>query len=153
MFSQKCGKFQNWKIISFLNFKHYKNFLLFEGYDPAHYSSRLHSSEERCIELHITYPTGTTAEDTTWWGFKAFNFPFCISSAVMGFLKILLSRKDFKMTESRGLLLKSHIPFHLQTSLSLSYLHHNLMSQEKLNRKNEKGNLLRYALHYQFVFR
>ena len=44
----------------------------------------------------------------------------------MGFLKILLIRKDLNTEESRDLLLKSHIPFLLQTS----YLLHNSMSQE-----------------------
>ena len=68
----------------------------------------------------------TTFVDSTWWCFKAFNSPFCISGAVMGFL----SQKDFKTKESKDLLLKSLIPFILQTSLSPSFLLHNLMSQE-----------------------
>ena len=100
----------------------------------------------------------STTGDSTWWGFKAFNSPFCISGVVMGFRKTPLSRKDFSTKESRKLLLKSLKPFLLRTSLILSYLLHNSMSQDlfgeasksrnkkqeekrKSNRKNWKGNL------------
>ena len=109
------------------------------------------------------YEDWTAEEDSTWWGFKDYYFQFCISGAVKGFLKISLNRKDFNMKESRELLLKSLIPFLLQTSLSLSYLLHNSMSQKlfgeaskrtnkkqeekrKLRRKNWKGNLWWYQL-------
>ena len=68
----------------------------------------------------------TAVEDSSWWGFKAYNSPFCIRGAVMGFLKISLSRKDFKTKENRE---QSLIPFLLKTFLSLSYLLHYLMSK------------------------
>ena len=70
----------------------------------------------------------STVEDSTWWGFKASSSPFCISGAVMGFLKFLLSWKDVNRKENREQSLK---PFLLQTFLSFSYLLHNLMSQEQ----------------------
>jgi len=88
--------------------------------------------------------------------FKDHNSPFCIWGAVMG--KFLNSPgKQYEMKEHKE---KSPIPFFLQTSLSLSYLLHNLMLIElfgkaskcknkkqearrknKLNRKKWKGNL------------
>ena len=94
----------------------------------------------------------TAVEDSSWWGFKAFNSPFCYKIAVVDFLKIPLSQKDFNTKENRE---QSLLPFLLQTSLSLSYLLHNLMSElfgeaskhrnnkqaEKKNRKYWKGNL------------
>jgi len=64
-------------------------------------------------------------EDSTWCGFKASNSIFCISSTVMGSL-IPLSRKDFNKKENKE---QSPILFLLKTSLSLSYLLHNSMSQ------------------------
>ena len=91
----------------------------------------------------------STTEDSTWSGFKAYNSPFCISGAVMGFLKIPLSRKDLNTKESRKLLLKSLKPFLLRTSLIFSYLLHNSMSQElfgeasKLRNKKKKENRTR----------
>ena len=69
------------------------------------------------------------------------NSPFCISDAVMGFLIIPLSRKDFNTKESRELVPKFLIPFLLQTSLSLSYLLHNSMSHKNyLERPQKKAN-------------
>ena len=58
--------------------------------------------------------------------FRAHNSPFCIRGAVMGFLNPL-NGKQYKMKEHRE---QSLIPFFLQTSLSLSYLLHNLMSKK-----------------------
>ena len=72
--------------------------------------------------------------------FKAFNSPFCISSAVMGFLRITLSWKDLNMKESRELLPKSIIPFLLQTFFSLSYLLHNSMSQDLFGEASKRRN-------------
>jgi len=49
---------------------------------------------------------------------------------------IPLTRKQYKMMENRE---KSPIPFFLQTSLSLSYLLHNLMLKEQFGKcKNKK---------------
>ena len=70
---------------------------------------------------------------------------FCIRGAVMGFLKISLSRKDFKTKENRE---QSLIPFLLKTFLSLSYLLHYLMSKvlfgeaskHRNNKKKKKEN-------------
>ena len=53
----------------------------------------------------------STVEDSIWWGFKASSSPFCISGAVMGFLKFHLSWKDFNRKENRE---QSLIPFLLQ---------------------------------------
>ena len=50
---------------------------------------------------------------------KAYNSPFCIRGAVIGFLKIPLSLEDYNRKKNRE---KSLIPFLLQPSLSFSYL-------------------------------
>ena len=62
-----------------------------------------------------------------------------ILGAVMGFLKISIYTEDFDKKENRE---QSLIPFLLQTSLSLSCLLHNWMSQalfrEASKRRNKK---------------
>ena len=73
------------------------------------------------------------------WSFKTFKSPYFAKAVQLWVSLIPLSWKDFKMMESRDLLVKSFIPFILQTSLSLSYLFHNSMSQEQGTRnKKEK---------------
>ena len=72
----------------------------------------------------------TTVEDPT---FKAFKSPFCIRGAVMGFLN---SVKFWKTLTQR----KAGIPFLLQTSLSLSCLLHNSMSQELFEEASKQRN-------------
>ena len=59
-----------------------------------------------------------------------------ILGAVMGFLKISIYTEDFDKKENRE---QSLIPFFLQTSLSLSYLLHNLMSQELFGEVSKPG--------------
>ena len=59
---------------------------------------------------------------------------------LIGFLKIQLIRKDFNTKESRDILLKSHIPFLLQTSLSISYLLYNSMSQKLFREASKHRN-------------
>ena len=55
----------------------------------------------------------TAVDHSFSWGFKAYNSPFCIRGAVMGFLKIPLSWKDSNKKDNRE---QSLIPFLLQTS-------------------------------------
>ena len=56
----------------------------------------------------------------------------------MGFLKTPLSWKDYNTKENRE---QSLIPFLLQTSLSLSYLLHNLMSKELFGEASKRRNI------------
>jgi len=71
--------------------------------------------------------------------FRDHNSPFCIRGAVMINSLIPLTEKKYEMKEHRE---KSPIPFFLQTSLSLSYLLHNLMLKKlygkALKYKNKK---------------
>jgi len=84
-----------------------------------------------CTRIPVFYSTScedwTAVEDFSQYGFKAYNSPFCIRGAVMGFLKIPICQKDYISKENRE---QSLIPFLLQTSLSLSYLLHNSVSKE-----------------------
>ena len=64
---------------------------------------------------------------------ELYNSPFCIRSAVMGFLN---SVKFWKTLTQR----KAGIPFLLQTSLSLSCLLHNSMSQELFEEASKQRN-------------
>ena len=56
---------------------------------------------------------------------------------VMGFLKILLSQKDYNIKENREQFL---VPFLLQAFLSLSYLLHNSMSKELFREASKHRN-------------
>ena len=76
-------------------------------------------------------------EYSSLWGFKAYNQPFCLRGAVMGFLKIPLSLKDFNTKENNAQSLK---PFLLQTFLSLSFLLHNLMSKDLFGEASKSRN-------------
>jgi len=61
------------------------------------------------------------------------NSSFCISGAVMGFPKILLSQKDLNMKETRELKQKSLLPFLLQ---NVKCRRKKQKEIRKLNRKN-----------------
>jgi len=78
----------------------------------------------------------STVEDFTWWGFKAYNSPFCISGSAMGSL-ILHSQNDFNNEVNRE---QSLIPFLLQTFLSLSYMLNNSMLQELFGEASKRRN-------------
>ena len=55
----------------------------------------------------------------------------------MGFLKIPLNQKEFNTKENRD---QSLVPFLLKTSLPLSYLLHNSMSQELFGEASKRRN-------------
>ena len=80
----------------------------------------------------------STVKDSTWWGFKASNSPFCKSRAAMSFPKFCFIWKDFNTLENRK---QSLIPFLLLlTSLSLSYLLHKSMLHELFGEASKRRN-------------
>ena len=119
-------------------------------YNPDRYTSG-----KPCTMILVFYSAScvdwSTVEDSTWWGFKASNSPFCKSGAVMVSLIPLKSKRAIPHTLSSSipsLVLISLLPAP-QLDVTKSFLERpqrvetrNKKQDEKikLNRKNWKGN-------------